>query len=458
MNQAQSTHEANHFYVLAGCMLGSLALLVAGAWLAWPPTVVMAGALVPLVGYHLYYLAPRARRGLSQTAIDSVYYYGFLVTIAALAVSAIQLATGEKMDSLAAVGAQFGLGLAATGYAVLARMHLTSIGTSETTTPEEQLEKVFRSTGQFTANIELASAQFAGLTQALAETTQATTTKILAAADESMTAVARRFDQQLSEVLAASLQGINEMKTLMVESTFAQERKQLLEGMATTLNTVANLNKAMEEMAQRSVQSAGSISALNTANEQLEDAIQRLERRLSTVAGDQGAAAATARTLESISQLSQRSSELMQATVRSLEDLQPSVPAAVVTLKSIRQLSARANDQMEALAESSARLANATANVGQGADAVSAFATTLERIGSMAPEADKGLRDFGQAVTTFRVTLGQSTSDLRSVAHDAVQAVKQGTEESSKAVGVFVNGLSRATQALVERARSEVPA
>ena len=81
-----------YFKTLSVCMLISVSLLAATAFLHLPPWVALVCSVAPLTYYHLGFLAPRAKKGLNQAAIDSVYYYGFLVTIAALGVSAVTVA------------------------------------------------------------------------------------------------------------------------------------------------------------------------------------------------------------------------------------------------------------------------------------------------------------------------------------------------------------------------------
>src|SRR4051812_18321375 len=117
------------FPALRNLALLSFAFLIGATVLRQPPWIATLGGVAPLVWYHVGYLSPRARAGLSQSAIDSVYYFGFLITIAALGVSAVSLAASGGKASMDAVAYQFGLGLFATGYAVFARMHLTSIST-----------------------------------------------------------------------------------------------------------------------------------------------------------------------------------------------------------------------------------------------------------------------------------------------------------------------------------------
>src|SRR5438876_5052062 len=55
------------------------------------PLVAMSLGIAPLILYHAL-LVFYASDGLTQATIDSVYYFGFLVTVAALGASAIHVA------------------------------------------------------------------------------------------------------------------------------------------------------------------------------------------------------------------------------------------------------------------------------------------------------------------------------------------------------------------------------
>lgn len=87
------------------------------------PILVFLAGLVPLIIYHL---SLKFRKGyLSQHNVDSVYFFGFLVTLATLGSSAYILST-KGADAINVVGTQFALGLLVTGYGLWARITLQS--------------------------------------------------------------------------------------------------------------------------------------------------------------------------------------------------------------------------------------------------------------------------------------------------------------------------------------------
>ena len=85
--------------------------------------------IIPLVVYH-YYLnnqkdSSSERISLTDAEVDSIYYFGFVITLITLiaAVFTVGLSENKSIDPFT-IGLQFGLGLLATGYALIARLQL----------------------------------------------------------------------------------------------------------------------------------------------------------------------------------------------------------------------------------------------------------------------------------------------------------------------------------------------
>ena len=78
-----------------------------------------------VLGFYHYVLYQRIS-SLTTDEIDTVYYLGFLITLLALASTVIILAKNHSTDAFDFIllTMQFGLGLIATGYALMARVHL----------------------------------------------------------------------------------------------------------------------------------------------------------------------------------------------------------------------------------------------------------------------------------------------------------------------------------------------
>lgn len=84
------------------------------------PILVFTAGGLPMIFYHFKLMHSEY---LTQDKIDSIYYFGFLVTLATLGSSAFILAT-KGNTAINMVGAQFALGLLVTGYGLWARISL----------------------------------------------------------------------------------------------------------------------------------------------------------------------------------------------------------------------------------------------------------------------------------------------------------------------------------------------
>jgi len=90
---------------------------------------IFLSGFIPILVYH-YFLKQQqfSKFGavhLSDSEVDSIYYFGFVVTLLTLIASILTLGiSGNQNIDLQTIGIQFGLGLFVTGYALVARLHL----------------------------------------------------------------------------------------------------------------------------------------------------------------------------------------------------------------------------------------------------------------------------------------------------------------------------------------------
>jgi hypothetical protein len=134
---------------------------VSNPWLV----VILGGA--PLVIFHWFILTPNGEAGLNSTEIDSVYYFGFLVTLGALGVGAISVSPAEP-NATSRILSHFGVGLTTTGYAVVARLHLTSIGLrGDLETVEDALSRQMQGSQQLLDQMTIVVAEAAQLSTSI---------------------------------------------------------------------------------------------------------------------------------------------------------------------------------------------------------------------------------------------------------------------------------------------------
>lgn len=409
MQQAVTQPSDNFFTMLRTCIVTSFVLLIVATVLHLPPWVAMLGGGIPLVYYHLGYLTPRAKLGLSQTAIDSVYYFGFLVTIAALGVSAVSLAVSGGKVPLNNIAFQFGLGLLATGYAVLARMHLTSISTwVDEVSPEAVLDRYVQRSRELVTNVELASTQFVELSNNLMTKSQQVAETARIATEKSMLEVARMFDEQLRGTLASARAGLTEIRGLVNETSFIQEREALVRSVKVTLDTVTALNKALDEFARRSSEGARTSQAVTVTSGALNDTLTTFHANLEKIGGKEGTMLTSVQSLIEAQAVVAESTHALGGVLGELGEMTGTFSGIGLTFKNIKTLTAKANEQMEALVNSSERLDGATRHIAKSAEASTALADGLDRTAAAFP----ALQQRAEALET---TLGSLTTTASAV-------------------------------------------
>ncbi|KND57464.1 hypothetical protein BVER_05821c [Candidatus Burkholderia verschuerenii] len=138
-----------------------------------PVPVVLAAELLPLCLYFSV-LYRAGANGLSHTAIDSVYYFGFIVTILSLAGSVMRVWLFGIEKDMSGLIAQFGVGLLATGLALVFRLVLTArVESLNAKDLSEMIAEYVQRIDGIVSKVEASAASFEGLSQSLQERTRA---------------------------------------------------------------------------------------------------------------------------------------------------------------------------------------------------------------------------------------------------------------------------------------------
>jgi hypothetical protein len=446
---AAEPHDAGSFFAhLRICVLTSFVLLVAATALRLPTLVAMIGGGAPLVYYHLFYLTPRASKGLSQTAIDSVYYFGFLVTIAALGVSAVSLAVSGGKEPLTNVAFQFGLGLLATGYAVWARMHLNSITLAiDETSPEQVMDRYVQRSRELVLNVEMASTQFTELANSLMARSQEVADNARVATEKSMLDVARLFNEQLQNTFASAREGLAEVRGLVQETSFTQEREELARSVKMTVMAVNALNKNLQEFAARSEASAKSSQLFSASQMSLNAKLGEFQEKLDRLGEAQGELSATSEELLRAQSIVAEGTEQMGGLVVELSDMAGTVTGVGKTFKNMKNMAEVAHEQLSVLVSSAEKLGAATAHIEKSAVAsewlaggLEGAATALPALNERVAALDARLTSLVSSAQVVELTLKGLPASVESVDQlggnlkEALQAVSKVVQDTSAQV------------------------
>lgn len=376
----------NYFRVLFRCVLASFALLVLAATFRLSAWAALIAGVVPLVYYHLHYLLPRARKGLTQTAIDSVYYFGFLITVAALGISAVTIATAGAATDINTVVLQFGVGLIATGYAVIARMHLSSISAVvDEDSPEAILDRYIKRSMDLLDNVEMAVVR----TSEFSTTVMANTTKIADTArdcaEAAMLDVAKAFETEMKSTLALARDGLTEIRGLVSDTSFVSEREELARSIKATIEAATHLNKAFGEFAARSREGAQTAQQVTTSTASLGDSLRKLNTDIEHVAGKDGGLLRSAESIREASESIVVGTQAIGKVVGELSVVAGAVSETGPTFQKMRTSAKKSQEQIDALCRVTERFDEALAKISLTAGAAGSLANELGKASEALP-------------------------------------------------------------------------
>ncbi|MEM5330370.1 hypothetical protein VSR34_27740 [Paraburkholderia sp. JHI2823] len=180
----------------------AVAVLGAGASavLHLPVPVVLVFELLPLCMYFsvLYRIG---KDGLGHTAIDSVYYFGFIVTILSLAASVMRVWMFGIEKDMSGLIAQFGVGLLATGLALVFRLMLTArVESLNAKDLSQTIDEYVQRIDGIVVKVETSAASFEGLSQSLQERTRAVVESTYEECTASMRSAVTAFSESISGI------------------------------------------------------------------------------------------------------------------------------------------------------------------------------------------------------------------------------------------------------------------
>jgi len=444
------------FRLLVWCFLGSFAFLVTASYLHLSPWKSLALGIAPLIAYH-WILARRAREGLTPAAVDSVYYFGFLVTIAALGLSAARLAGGEDGD-VSKIIAQFGIGLIATGYAVLARMHLNSLArVTDDEDADVLIDRSMKRAVELVSVLEDAVVRTSDFSKVVATQTTQVTESAHRAIQASLSDTARVFAKEINSTLALTRDGLFEIHGLVADSSFAALRVDLVRSLREVLDTSTRLNKALGDYANRIDSMRRSADAAASRLGNLEDGIQRLTHGIEHLSGPDGAISRAAVPIGAAAEALARSSAALAGGLDRLPEFVEAVTDAGPTFQQIKTNAERMHDQLELLSAVIARFEEALASIATTSNKADEVSQQIQAgvtgIGASLDSARRALAEFAEGMAVTLDAFGRSSSTIGASMTETARVLGQDVQRSAQAVTQLTDRLVEVAQIVIDRTR-----
>lgn len=392
--------------VLTRCMLVSAICMLIGVWIppspAYPlvPLILpfLAG-LAPLIWYHLGYLRPRAVEGtLGPAEIDSVYYFGFLVTVGALGCTALRLATRGIDDNFTEVAFQFGLGLLATGYAVWARVQLTAASkTPSDIELVDLMKRVVDDTRALSENVQLGSDRFSAFATSVVEQQERFGTRIQSGVQTNIESSVSEFREAIKGIAAEGQSALKDLRAAVNDVTFGSEREALRNSVLGMTDTVTALNITLQELKTTAQAGSDSVGSFASGLAKVSDSATSANDALATLGGKEGSVPKLATAIEdsrsaladfnlsaSVSAASFTSvSDEASAVAQPLKDIKLQAAAAARAMTTMAELAPRFGalvEQMETLERNLSSMASSANTGGAAVQSMGAQADALRSV------------------------------------------------------------------------------
>jgi hypothetical protein len=435
------------FRALLRCFAASIVALVTSAALThfgytWPSIVLAFGAIVPLAYYHLSYLRPRIARGLTSAAVDSVYYYGFLVTVAALAISAIEVGmTGGQ--AVAPVLYKFGVGLLATGYAVIARIDLTSISVaSNDVSPEAAMNIYATRSRELLDNVETAVLRVSEFSRTVMSETTIVTDAARADAEKRLLDITRIFEIEMRTTLASARDGIREVREAVSDLSFNAERDELTKSIAATTGAARELTKALSDLGLKTREGANATLEIAVAAESLDEAVRKVHVSFGQLGDSDGSLSRAVSAIQIAVDVLAEGASGASLSVRAMEAIALDVGDTGATFKSMRTVAKKATEQLEQLAEIAERFDATLVGLNSTSAASGMLARELANVSSSLPP-------LAQQATT----LTRHLDGLKASFTSSALALEADVVRSSRASDLLTASLTAVAQTIIDRTR-----
>lgn len=395
----------NYFHVMAVCGVVSVALLSLGLFMGQQAWLAMAGGVVPMIYYHVGYLWPRAKKGgLSQAAIDSVYYYGFLVTIAALSLSALVIGRDGAAGQVTTVVYQFGAGLLATAYAVVARMHLSSVATIlDSTSPEAILDRYMKRSLELVDNADIANAKMQQYVALIIQRTAEFDTAARSRTERVMMETAGVFAREFKATLDEARAGLADVRATATDLSMQTARQGLGHNLDALQTAIQRLTNHFDELSTHSRQTAQGAKDATRSSDELDATLSRLNQSIEALAGEQGSLSRSVHTLTSGSVALAEGTSAMSEGVTTLKTAAHEIQAAAPAFQSLSKISKKVHQQLATVDEVVAKLEESLRHLGVAGEHVG-------RLGHGMHELAESLPSLSQQATSLTGELSRAES------------------------------------------------
>lgn len=411
-----------YFPALLACMTVSFVVLAAGLVVSVTSWFWVPAAVLPLMYYHLGFLRPRIAKATDSAAIDSVYYFGFLITVAALALSAVSMGRTTAPD-FHLVLVKFGIGMVATGYALIARMHLQSLATPDSSqTAESVMDAYVHRTQELVDNVETAIVRVNSFSQIVLDETRETHIRAQAQIEQSLIDSARAFQKELGDVGASIREGISSIGGLLDDISSSTERTELLEVVKSTVITARELTTSMKVFSDQFMSGADAVLTTKAAIEAIEPSFHQFNVVLDQIGAPEGNLAHAANSLLSLTDASTKAADSARDALRTTADLTRQFDAQGTMFVAMGEFAKTASQQFDNLGKTGAGLDVALSEFAKAIETADTLSQNLSKVQASLPELTVELEALTRKLAELKESVSTAARDLEADVRRSAEA------------------------------------
>jgi hypothetical protein len=225
-------------------------------------TGIFVSGMIPIALYHYVLILQRSTKvgktHLTDAEIDSVYYFGFVITLITLiaAVFTLGTATSDEINPKT-IGIQFGLGLFVTGYALIGRLHLQVTNEADLE-PEDAYANYVDRVNSLLGRVDLA---YADLDELLKRLVDRLRTTLETESRENSSRINRQVEDSFAPLLAACQQ----LASQIGEDGLRNDIESMRTVVTSTNRTFKTFDTRLQTLSDQTEQSTQPIAKLGDA-------------------------------------------------------------------------------------------------------------------------------------------------------------------------------------------------
>jgi len=259
---------------------------------------IFLSGIIPILLYHYFLKRQQSNEfgdvHLTDSEVDSIYYFGFVVTLLTLISSIITLGiSNDNNIDLQTIGIQFGLGLFVTAYALIARLHL-QVSNDANIEPEDAYANYVDRVNGLLGRVDVVYADLDELLKRLVDRLR--TTLETESAEN-----ANRISRQIEEAFTPILDACQKLGERIGDQGLSHEIESMRSVLASTNKTFKQLETRLETLSQEADKSIEPISNLGIALLACENGGKSLSKVLTELKFDPNITKSLSESVENIS-------------------------------------------------------------------------------------------------------------------------------------------------------------